>query len=122
MAVGLSATLANDMLGRFTTLGYRWIKLHIGDPGAAGTANPAVNTTRLQATWTTPAAGAMETTAALAWTSVAGTEDYTHYSVWDASTAGSFGHSGLVTADAVVAGNNFTIPAGSVDVAYTLAS
>lgn len=121
MSVGLSATLANAMLAALAS-GYTWVKLHIGDPGPAGTANSALETARKQATWTTPAAGAMETSNALAWTAVAGSEDYTYYSLWSASTAGTFGHSGLVTADAVVAGNNFTVPIGGLDVTFPLAA
>ncbi len=101
---------------------YTWIKLHVGDPGAAGTANPATETTRKQATWGTVSAGAFSNTGALDWTNVAGAEDYTHFSCWTASTAGTFGFSGTVTANPVTAGDNFSIAVGDLDVSVPLAS
>jgi len=121
MAVGMSAAAANTALD---TLGstYPWIKLHVGDPGAAGTANPAVETTRKQATFSAASAGAKTTSADLQWTNVAGSEDYTHYSAWTASTAGTFGFSGTVTANAVTSGDSFTIPAGDFDLSLPVAS
>jgi hypothetical protein len=125
MAVGMSTALADAALDLLD--GYPWYKLHVGDPGAAGTANAAVETTRKQATWTAPNAGAtgfrkVENTADLAWTGVGGTEDYTHYSLWSASTAGNFGHSGTITANAVTAGDSFTIPAGAQVVTAPIAT
>lgn len=124
MAVGQSSALADLYLA--VADNYQWIKLHVGDPGAAGTSNAATETTRKQATWGSPGAGAtgfrkIETTGDLSWTAVAGTEDYTHYSAWDASTAGNFGHSGLITANAVVLGDTFTIAAGDIDVSTPIA-
>jgi hypothetical protein len=123
MTVGMSAAVANAILNSlcratsWTPPAALWVKLHTGDPGAAGTANAATNTTRQQATFGTVAsAGAISNTAAIAWTSVAGTEDYTHYSAWDASTAGVFQFSGVMTANAVVAGDEFSIPIGDLDV------
>ena len=34
-----------------------WVQLHIGDPGAAGTANPAANTQRQRPVWLAAAGG-----------------------------------------------------------------
>lgn len=121
MAEGLSAAAANSALD---TLGstYPWIKLHVGAPGSAGTANAATDTTRKQASWASASAGVLSTSAQLQWTNVAGTEDYTHYSMWTASTNGSFGHSGTITANAVTAGDTFTIATADLDVSFTLAS
>lgn len=102
--------------------GFTWIKLHIGDPGAAGTANPAAETTRKQATWGTVTAGAFSNTAALDWTNVAGSEDFTFFTAWSASTAGTFGFSGTVTANPVTAGDNFSIAVGDLDTSVPLAS
>lgn len=121
MAVGLSTTAANELLTTLRT-NYTWIKLHIGDPGAAGTLLPAVETDRIQATWSTPASAAMTTTAQLQWTAVAGTEDYTHFSAWSASTAGTFGFSGTITANAITVGDTFTVPTGDLDVSLPVAS
>lgn len=101
---------------------YSWIKLHIGAPGAAGTSNPAVETTRKQATWTVAAAGAASNSNLLQWTNVAASEDYTFFTVWTASTAGTFGFSGTITANAVSIGQTFEIAIGDLDVVLTLAS
>lgn len=121
MAEGWSATTANAALD--TLLGtYRWIKMHVGAPGAAAAGNAAGNTTRKQATFSSAAAGASTTTGDLTWTTVASTEDYTHFSAWSAETLGTFGFSGTVTANAVTAGDTFTIATGELDVAVTVAS
>jgi hypothetical protein len=53
---------------------------------------------------------------------VSGTEDYTHYTAWTASSAGTFLFSGTVTANAVTAGDTFTVAAGDLDLALTVAS
>lgn len=121
MAVGLSTTAANAHLDTQGTT-YPWIKLHVGDPGANGTSNAATETTRKEATWAA-ASGATKTTSAdLTWTNVAGTEDFTHFSMWTASSAGTFGGSGTVTANAVTAGDTFTISAGELDLSLPVAS
>jgi hypothetical protein len=98
------------------------VKLHVGAPGAAGTSNPAVETTRKQATWDAPAGGASQNSNALSWSTVAGSEDFTHFSCWTASSAGSFGFSGQITANPVSAGDNFAIAIGDLDVAFPIAS
>ena len=51
MAHGIGAYLGNawmNALGNATafSVAVPYVKLHVGDPGAAGTANPAVETTR----------------------------------------------------------------------------
>lgn len=129
MATGLSPATANSILDAlcrsvaWTDPAEVWVKLHTGDPGAAATANAATETTRKQATFGTGASGgAISNTAALTWTNVAGTEDYTHFSAWDASTAGTFLFSGTVTSNAVVAADTFTIPIGDLDVTLGVAS
>lgn len=121
MATGFSTAAANTHLDNQGTA-YSWIKLHIGDPGSAGTSNPATETTRKQATWGSAASGAKTTTADLVWTAVTGSEDYTHFSMWSASTAGNFGGSGTITANAVTTGDTFTIPAGDLDLSLSVAS
>lgn len=126
MAVGLSSTVANAILNAlcrstaWTEPDAVWIKLHIGDPGSAGTSNPATETDRIQATFGTNASGgAISNTAVLTWTAVAASEDYTHYSAWDASTSGNFLFSGTMTANAVTANDDFEIPIGDLDVTLT---
>lgn len=129
MAVGLAEATANAILNAlcksaaWTEPEAVWVQLHTGDPGAAGTSNAATETTRKQATFGTDAdGGATSNTAALEWTDVAGSETYTHYSAWDASTSGNFLFSGTVTANAVTAGDTFRIAVGDLDVSLTTAS
>jgi hypothetical protein len=121
MTVGFSTAAANTHLDNTGTT-YPWVKLHIGDPGAAGASNVATETTRKQATWGSAASASKTTTADLVWTGVAGTEDFTHFSLWTASTAGSFGGSGTITANAVTSGDTFTIPTGSLTLTLPVAA
>jgi hypothetical protein len=133
MAVGLSATIANDFLEWFFNASATsaaptniWIQLHTGDPGAAGTSNVAGNATRkdLTAAMGTASGGAITNTSAVTWTSgeVDTSEDYTHVSYWDASTSGTFLGSGTMTANAVTTGDEFTIPVGELDAAFATAA
>lgn len=121
MATGMGSAGANTALDALLAA-YPWIKLHVGDPGPNGTSNAATETTRKQATWAASASGASSNTNLLSWTSVAGAEDYTHYTGWTASSAGTFGHSGTITANPVTAGDTFQVAAGDLDIACTLAS
>lgn len=125
MATGLSSTVANAILNQLCNAG-TWsdppgffVKLHTGDPGAAGTSNAASNTTRQTATFGSAAAGSITTTAAVTWTSVSATETYSHVSFWDSITSGSgnfLGSDGLETSRGVTAGDTFTIAIGDIDI------
>jgi len=121
MALGLSTAAANTHLDNQGTT-YPWIKLHVGDPGGSGTSNAATETTRKQVTWASASSASKASSADLTWTNVAGSEDYTHFSLWTASSAGSFGGSGTVTANAVTAADTFTIPSGSLVLSLSVAS
>lgn len=121
MPTGLIAAEANQILDALGTE-YPYIQLHMGDPGAAGTANVAVETDRVLATWAAASAGGKTTSANLVWTAVAGSEDYTHFSGRSAATGGTVGYTGVVTANAVTVGDTFTIPAGDLDLALTVAT
>jgi hypothetical protein len=98
-----------------------WVKLHLGAPGAAGTSNPAAETTRQQATFGTAAsAGAISNTAVVEWTNVSTTETYSHISLWSASTGGTFlGDDDLSSTAPVTAGDTFRLPIGDLDVTIT---
>jgi hypothetical protein len=129
MATGLSSSVANAILDAlcrntaWTPPSALYVKLHVGDPGAAGTANAATETTRKQATFGTAASGgAISNTSAITWTGVGGSEDFTHFSAWDASTAGSFQFSGTITANPVTAGDDFSIAVGDLAVSLATAS
>jgi len=94
MTVGLATTtLANNWLNMlravaFTAPAATYIKLHTGDPGAAGTANASAVTTRQSATFSAASSGAIALSNSPAFTMTT-TETITHISVWDASTAGN---------------------------------
>lgn len=127
MAVGLSSYLANkylDAVGNATSFSVAtpYIKLHVGNPGAAGTANPAVETTRQSASFSAATGGILTSDADTSWTNIAGTETALFFTSWDAATAGNFLFSGTVTANAYTAGDTFTISSGSLVVNLTLAS
>lgn len=126
MTVGLKASVANSLLNALcTATNYTapvafYVKLHIGDPGAAGTSNAAGNTTRQQATFSTASAGSSTTSGDVNWTSVSTAETYSHVSFWDASSAGNFIASNTLTTSRTVAiGDNFTIVTGSLTLALT---
>ena len=133
MALGLSATVANDFLewlfnasAMATAPANIWIQLHTGDPGASGTANVAGNATRkdLTAAMGAAASGAITNTAAITWSTgeVDTSEDYTHWALFDASSAGNFLLSGTMTANAVTVGDEFTIPIGDLDTTLSTAA
>jgi len=94
-----------------------FVQLHTGDPGEDCTANVATETTRKSGSVGAAAAGAVTSDADLTWTNVAGTETYTHISIWDTVTGGLAIWSGALTASkAVNAGDTFTIPSGSLTI------
>lgn len=118
MAVGLAATtLANKWLDllrgtAFTALSGTYVKLHIGDPGAAGTANASAVTTRAQATFAAAASGAVALTGTNPLWAMTGTETITHISVWDAlgPAGGNFLWSAALSASKTVAnGDTLTL-------------
>jgi hypothetical protein len=121
MAEGLSVAAANTLLDTLLTA-YPWVKLYVGAPGANGTANAAAETTRKQPTMGAAANALKTSTADTVWSSVATAEDFTHIGGWSAQTNGSFGWSGTISANAVLIGDNFTIPTGELDVTFPVAS
>ena len=127
MATGLSDYLANkflDAVGNATDYSASnvYVKLHIGDPGANGTTNPATETTRKLVSFGSASTGGLTSDADVSWTNIAGSEDATFFTVWDNLTAGNFLFSGTVAGNAYTAGDTFTIPSGSLTVSLTLAS
>lgn len=127
MALGMSQYLANELFdaignnGSFA-IAQVYIKLHLGDPGVAGATSPAAETDRIAASFSAAASGLMTSDADTTWLAVSGTETYTHYSAWDAAAAGNFLWSGVLTASPVTALDDFTIPTGDIDLAFTLAA
>lgn len=92
-----------------------YVKLHTGNPGADATANAATETTRKAFTRSTATTGTNSNAAALTWTGIAGSQDATHFSAWDAASAGNPWIVGTVTANAYTAGDTFEIAAGDLD-------
>jgi hypothetical protein len=87
-----------------------YVKLHTGDPGEDGTSSAATEDTREEAAWATASDGSIATSATIEWTNVAATETYSHWSLWDASTAGNCLWTGALSSSAAVtAGDTFQI-------------
>jgi hypothetical protein len=87
-----------------------YLKLHTADAGEAGTTAAATEATRKATSWATAASGSIATSATVEWTNVSTTETYTHWSMWDASTAGNCLWTGALSASAAVtAGDTFQI-------------
>jgi hypothetical protein len=130
MAVGLASTQAAgilDALGNatnYTAPTAFWIQLHTADPGAAGTTAIAGNATRKQVSFGAASGGTISNDTAVTWTTgeVDTSEDYTHWTAWTLSAAGTFICSGLMTANAVVTGDTFTIPIGDLDLTLSVAA
>jgi len=127
MATGLSAYLCNSFLNALgnntsyaVTLVY--IKLHVGDPGSAATANAATETTRKSVSFAAASAGAIASDADISWTNIAGSQDATHFSAWDSLTVGNFLFSGTITGNAYTAGDTYTISSGNLSASLTVAS
>ena len=127
MAVGLSNYLCNSFLnalGNNTSYAVTqvYIKLHVGDPGSAATANAATETTRKSVSFGAASAGAIASDADISWTNISGSQDATHFSSWDSLTAGNFLFSGTITGNAYTAGDTYTISSGNLSASLTVAS
>jgi len=126
MTVGLASGVANAFLDAicnasdYTAPTGFYVKLHLGDPGAAGAGNPAVETTRQSASMAAAASGAITNDADVTWTNVSTTETVSHVSFWSAAAAGTFlGSDDLAVSRALTAGDTFTIATGDLDLSFT---
>lgn len=116
MSDGVSTTYANTMLTSLTAASL-YIKLHTGDPGAAGTANPSSVTTRENVTWGAPTSGITTASNQPAWSSWSGTngEIVTDLSFWTASSGGTFATSMNLTSPVTMdTGNSITLTTISI--------
>lgn len=118
MTAGLAATgLANGWLNvlrgtTFTGLAGLYVKLHTGDPGAAGTSNAAAgSTTRQQLTHSAASGGSMSLSSSpTAWSNGGTSETLTHVSFWDDPSAGTFrGSAALSSSQAWASGNSYQL-------------
>ena len=123
MATGLAAAQANTALDAIRT-DTPYIQLHVGDPGAAGTANKATETTRKSITFNAASGGSMTNSAQVQWTNIAGSQDATHFSIWNTATdgTGTFKFSGTITANAYTAGDTYTASVGAITLSISVAS
>ena len=127
MATGISSYLADELLDAVGNnssfaVGAVYVKLHIGDPGANGTGNPATETTRKAASFGAASAGTLTSDADITWTNISGSQDATFFTAWDSATTGNFLFSGSITGNAYTAGDTYVIPSGSLTVSLTIAS
>jgi hypothetical protein len=131
VAEGASVDSANALLSALLqatsfAVGTPYLQLHVGAPGAAGTSNIATETRRIDATGcfgTTPSGGSITNDATIGpLTSVAATETYTHFTIWDDPTAGTFWFSGVLTGASVTLGDDFQLGAGKATVSQPVAS
>ena len=125
VAVGVANSILNALVNGSAFAGFSatYAQLHTGAPGASGTANIAGNNVRQAAgVFAAPAGGSTTNSGAINWTSVSTSETYSHVSLWSASSGGTFIASGSITAGAILAGQNFPIPAGGLSVTLPVAS
>jgi hypothetical protein len=127
MAEGISAYMANATLNAVGNnisfaVATTYVQLHTAAPGAAGTSNVATETTRKAVSFGAASAGAIANDADVSWTNIAGSQDATHFTVWDASSAGNFLFSGVITGNGYIAGDTYVFPAGEFTASFTLAS
>lgn len=124
VADALLASILND--AAFTAFGPVFVQLHVGEPGPAGTANIAGESTRESAganpAFAAPSAGGTTNSDAINWTNVSTAETYSFVSLWSASSGGTFIASGTITASAVNIGDNFSIPIGDMTVSMPVAA
>jgi hypothetical protein len=95
-----------------------YVKLHIGDPGDAGTANAAAHTTRVSTTFGAASGNAIANDAACTFTSMAAAETISYVSIWDHLSAGNcLAISNVMSPTKTVAiGDTLNFPIGDIDV------
>lgn len=105
--------LTNHLLGiaAYTMPSGVYLKMHLGDPGPDGTANPSTMTTRVLATWTPAASNAPASLAAdLSWV-LSAREPISHVSAWDSLTAGNCLFTDILEETKnMYSGDTFTLP------------
>lgn len=129
MALGLAPGIANSILDALCRSApwseppEFWLQLHLGDPGSAGTSNPATETDRLQPSFSAASGGAITNDAPLSWTNYPAAETVTHVSYWSASTSGTFlGSSVLTNSRSPGIGDTLTLNAGDLDLTLPVAA
>lgn len=108
-----------------------YVQLHTAEPGAAGTTGlmpGSPDNTRKAVTMGAPTTAAGATTIAnsaqVQWTGLTGSAgtDATHYSLWDASTAGNYLGDGVINANAYGPNDSLTFAIGAITIALNVAT
>jgi hypothetical protein len=86
---GLATYGANAILSGTAVPATLYVKLHTGNPGAAGTSNAAALNTRKSFTRSSPTAGVCNNLADIEWLGAPSDENITHCSIWDAVSGGN---------------------------------
>lgn len=110
----------NHLLGRsaWTMPTANYLQLHTADPGENCTTAVASTNTRQALTYSAAASLAIENNNAVSFTATAA-ETITHFSVWDASTAGNPIYYGQFGASQTLGiGDLFNVAAGAVDLSF----
>lgn len=120
----LNALLNNTSFAGGVTVG---MKLHVGDPGAAGTANPASELTLQAVSFGTSSGGLCSSDTLTEWTNIASADPETisHFSLWNGTTGpgtDTFRGSGTVTANPINTGDTLSFAIGDIDVSLTVAA
>jgi len=97
MTVGFASSVVNGWLdGTYSTTNM-WVKLHTGDPGAAGTSNAAAgDTNRRQVTMASASGGSKALSSSPTYTNGGTSETITHVSFWSLVSAGVYQGSGAL--------------------------
>jgi hypothetical protein len=103
------------------------MKLHVAEPGTAGTTSPAVETTRKAVSFGNAGAGSagfrqVANDVAVTWTGIAGSEDATHFSLWDSvgPAGGNYLGSGTITANPYTAGDTYNIAVAAATITLAI--
>lgn len=127
MSSGLATYGANALLDGTALPQTLYLQPHIGNPGAAGTANVAAETNRKAVTWGAASAGVGVSDIASEWLTVTATETWTHWTLRDAASGGNVWFVGEVLDEdlnvnplSVNAGANVIVEAGAIVLAFTV--
>lgn len=112
--MSISDKYENELLKTIKTNG-KFVQLHKGNPGEAGTSNVCTESKRKGISWNEPSSGSMSSSNAQQWLNVAATEEATHISIWTAEEGGDHvTYGALEEAKSLIEGENFELPAGDV--------
>lgn len=118
MTLGISTVNVANVILNFirgvapTAIPGLYVKLHLGDPGGSGTANPSAVTTRRQATMNAASGGSISLASTSGSYAMTASETISHISVHSDPTAGNFLWSAAATTPrVVVSGDTITLTA-----------